>query len=155
MSRTRHGGGRPVGRPGFAEAGSTLLDLAIVLVLVGTFLALAYSTWQRTSAREQLRSGVSQVVSNLRMAEERAKSERAPYAVTFTAASSTYTIQRNGGGFNEHAELPNNVSPVSSAVVTFSAFGLPDAAYNITVQNAAGTRTAYVGAMGDIVYQSR
>jgi hypothetical protein len=92
----------------------------------------------------------------LREGEERAKAERAIYTVTFTVNSSTYVIQRtsSGGGFLERAMLPAGVTPQTSDTVTFSAFGVPDAAHTITLQNSTGTKTASVDGAGGITYQT-
>jgi hypothetical protein len=74
------------------------------------------------------------------------------YTVTFTAGSSAYAIA--GGTFVENAQLPAGVSVTADEVVTFSAFGQPDAAHTLTVQNTTGSGTVTVTSMGGISYQA-
>ena len=134
------------------EAGFNLLEVLLTVSLIGILLALSYTSWRGYNAQQQVRYGTAQVATDLREAEERAKSERTPYTVTFTTSSSTYSIARNTGGFLEHATLPGTVTPTTNTVVTFSDFGVPDAAHTITVQNAVGSGTASVDAAGGITY---
>ncbi len=136
------------------RAGFSLLEVVIVGAILAVALGLAVARWQGYTAIERLRFGTAQVASDLREAQERAKAERAPYTVTFVASSSAYTIARSGGGFVENTSLPDRVMATASQVVTFSAFGRPDAARTITVQNSVGVGTATVNAMGGITYQA-
>jgi len=135
------------------EAGFNLLELVLTIGLLSILIALAYTSWSGYNAHQQVRYGTVQVATDLREAEERAKSERTPYTVTFTASSGTYSIARNTGGFLEHATLPGAVVPIANTVVTFSDFGVPDAAHSITVQNAVGSGTASIDVSGGITYQ--
>lgn len=135
-------------------AGFTLLELVVLMSIIGVVLALSYSPWRGYRAKERLRYGTIQVATDLREAQERAKYERRQYTVTFTASSRAYTIASSGGSFAENASLPDGVVGTANTVVTFSAFGRPDSAYTITVQNSTGTGTASVNATGGITYQT-
>lgn len=139
-----------------ADGGFTMLELLIAVAIAGVLVAVTYTTWQKYSDQQRLRYSAIQVAAGLREGEERAKAERAIYTVTFTANSSTYVIQRtsSGGGFLERATLPSGVTPQASDTVTFSAFGVPDAAHTITLQNSTGTKTASVDSVGGITYQN-
>jgi prepilin-type N-terminal cleavage/methylation domain-containing protein len=139
-----------------SDGGFTMVELLIAVAIASVLVAVTYTTWQKYSNQQRLRYSVIQVASGLREGEERAKAERATYTVTFTANSSTYVIQRTsgGGGFLERAALPPGVTPQATDTVTFSAFGVPDAAHTITLQNSTGTKTASVDAAGGITYQS-
>lgn len=134
--------------------GFSLFEVLIVGFILVVAMTLAFARWQGYSAQQRLRYGVAQVALDLLQAQERAKSERAQYTVTFVAATSGYTIARSGGGFIENTRLPEQVTVTASQVVTFSAFGRPDAARTITVQNSAGSGTASVNAAGGITYQT-
>lgn len=123
------------------------IGVAAILVIV------SYTTWQRYTAQQRLRYAAIQVASSLRQAEERAKAERVTYTVAFTASSSNYIIARTNGGFQESALLPTGVTPQAADTVTFSAFGQPDAAHTVTLQNLTGTRTASIDSAGGITYQ--
>lgn len=134
------------------ERGFTMLELMIATAIASILVAVAYTSWRSYSDKQRLQYGVIQVASSLRQSEERAKAERAQYTITFAASSSTYVIQRVSGGFRENAQLPTGVTAQAAATVTFSAFGVPDAAHTITLQNGAGTKTATVGAQGAVTY---
>lgn len=133
--------------------GFGLLELVVVGMLVAVLMTVAMTGWRGHIAQQRLRYGVAQVAANLRQAHERAKAERAPYTVTFTASASGYTIARNSGGFAENAVLPEGVTATENLVIIFSAFGRPDAERTVIVQNAAGAATASVNAAGGITYQ--
>ncbi len=139
-----------------SDGGFTMLELMIAVAIAGVLVTVTYTTWQKYSNQQRLRYSAIQVASGLREAEERAKAERSTYTVAFTASSSTYVIQKTsgGGGFLEQAALPPGVTPQATDTVTFSAFGVPDAAHTITLQNYTGTKTASVDAAGGITYQS-
>jgi len=137
-----------------SERGFTMLELFIALSIAAILVTLTYTNWRNYTAQQRLRYAAIQVASGLREAEERAKSERTVYTVTFTASSSTYLIVRTSGGFNENAALPPGVTPQSSDTVTFSAFGQPDAAHTITLVNTMGSRTASLDTVGGITYQT-
>jgi prepilin-type N-terminal cleavage/methylation domain-containing protein len=136
-----------------SRAGFSLVEVVATLSLVAILLTLAFTRWQGWTARQRLLYGTSQVATDLRQAQERAKAERAVYTVTFTGASRNYTIARQGGGFLENTQLPEGVTAVANTVFTFSAFGRPDAARSITIQNNIGTGITTVNAMGGISYQ--
>ncbi|HEV8340368.1 MAG TPA: type II secretion system protein [bacterium] len=135
-----------------AAAGFTVLELTVVITIMAVLMGLSYSAWRGHTAKERLRYGIVQVSSNLREAQERAKEARVVYTVTFAAASSAYVIARSGGGFTENADLPSGVTVAANDVVTFSAFGQPDAAHTITVQDATASGTVSVNATGGISY---
>jgi prepilin-type N-terminal cleavage/methylation domain-containing protein len=136
------------------QRGFSLIEVVIVGSIFALAMTLALARWQGYNAQQRLRFGTAQVATDLRTAQERAKAERAPYTVTFTASSSAYTVARSGGGFVENTSLPDNVVATADQVVTFSAFGRPDAARTITVQNSFGTASASINATGGITYQT-
>lgn len=135
-------------------AGFSVLEVAIALAVAVLLLGLSYTQWRGHTDQQRLRYGTVQVATDLRQAQERAKAERRVYTVTFTAAASAYTIARAGGGFLENALLPAGVTAAAGVVVTFDAFGRPNAANVITVQNTTGNGTASVNATGGINYQT-
>ena len=137
-----------------SDRGFSMLELMIATAIAGILIVAGYTSWRKYSDQQRLRYGVIQVASSLRQGEERAKAERSQYTITFTASSSTYVIQRISGGYLENAQMPAGVSAQSSDTVTFSQFGIPDAAHTITLKNGAGTKTASVGVQGAVTYQS-
>ncbi len=139
-----------------SDAGFTMLELLIAVAIASVLVTVTYTTWQKYSNQQRLRFSAIQVASSLREGMERAKAERAIYTVAFTANTAQYVIQRtsSGGGFLEQATLPPGVTPQATDTVTFSEFGVPNAAHTITLQNYTGTKTASVDAVGGITYQS-
>jgi len=135
------------------QRGFTMLELLIAVGVAAILVTLTYTNWRNYTAQQRLRYAAVQVASGLREAEERAKAERTVYTVTFTSSSATYTILRTSGGFIDNAVLPSGITPQATDTVTFSAFGVPDAAHTITLQGTAGTRTASVDTVGGITYQ--
>lgn len=134
------------------DRGFTMLELMIAVAIASVLVVVSYTTWRKYSDTQRLKYGVIQVASSLRQGEERAKAERSQYTITFTASSSTYVIQRVSGGFQENAQMPTGVTAQAADTVTFSAFGVPDAAHTITLQNGSGTKTATIGAQGAVTY---
>jgi Tfp pilus assembly protein FimT len=142
----------PAGGPRGRFSGFSLLEVAITGALLAVLVALAMTRWHGYTAHQRLRFGSAQVATDLRSAQERARSERVVYTVAFTAGSSDYAIVRSGGGFNENTRLPDGVAAVGTVTVTFSAFGQPGPAQTILVHNSAGTGTISVNASGGITY---
>src|SRR3970282_804951 len=126
---------------GLRSAGFSLLGVVVTLSVLAILMTLAFTRGQAYTARQRLLFGTAQVATDLRQAQERAKAERAAYTVTFTAASAAYTIARTGGGFTENTQLPDGITAGANEVFTFCAFGRPDAARSIAIQNTSGTGT--------------
>ena len=135
-----------------STAGFTMLEMVVVLALIAVVLGLSYASWRGHIAQRQLQYGIVQVATDLREGQERAKEARVQYTVTFTAASSAYVIA--GGTFAENGRLPDGVTVAANDLVTFSAFGQPNTAHTITIQNSTGNGTVTVNATGGINYQT-
>lgn len=134
--------------------GASFLEMLLVLSLIGILLGLSYNNWQGHTAQQRLKYGTVRVATDLREAQERAKEIRRQYTVTFAAGSSAYVIAVDDGSFVENTELPSGVTATANEVVTFSAFGQPDAAHTLTIQNSTGSGTVTVTANGGITYQT-
>ncbi len=135
------------------EAGYSLIEMLIAMAILSVILALTVFYWQGRVSENGFRYGTFQVASDLRQAQEQAKGERYQYTVTFTAGASTYVIARTAGGYTNTVTLPSGVTIPTNTVVTFDAFGRPNAAYAISVGNSVGTATVSVNATGGITYQ--
>jgi prepilin-type N-terminal cleavage/methylation domain-containing protein len=143
-----------------SSRGFSLIELVIAAAVMALLMTLAITRWNAYMAQQRIRYGTTQVATDLRHAQERAKAERMQYTVNFTASSGTYSIVRSDNGFRENAQLPDGVSPTATRAIVFSAFGKPidpvsgnPQAYTISVRNTAGTGTATVNASGGITYQ--
>lgn len=135
-----------------STAGHTFFELALALLILTIILAWSIPNWVGRRDYETLRAATLQVYTDMREAQERAKAERIPYDVTFTAASSDYTVARSGGGFSRASKLPGVVRTPAAMNLTFSAFGQPNTAVTITLQNDAGAGMVVINASGGISY---
>lgn len=133
-------------------AGHTFMELTIALLVLTVILAWSIPNWVGRRNWETLRSGTLQVYTDMREAQERAKAERTPYNVTFTTSSSTYVVARSTGGFSRTSTLPGVVRTPAALNLTFSAFGQPNTAVTISLQNDYGTGTIVINASGGISY---
>jgi prepilin-type N-terminal cleavage/methylation domain-containing protein len=133
-------------------AGYTFIELAVALLVLAIILALSIPNWIGRKNWETLRSATVQVYIDMREAQERAKAERTPYDVTFTVSSNAYTVARSTGGFSRTSRLPGVVRTPAALNLRFSAFGQPNTAVTISLQNDHGTGTVTINASGGIAY---
>ncbi len=139
---------RPRGGPGF-----TLIEVLVAMSIMSIMFAMGVYYWQGRLNQNALRFGTFQVSSDIRQAQEMAKSQRYQYTVTFTSGAPTYTVTCAAPcSYNKTIQLPSNVTTNTVSVV-FSAFGQPSSAYTVSVQNVVGTATVSVDVMGGITYQ--
>lgn len=83
--------GRAPGRSGFS-----LVELVVALAIVGLALALAFGGMSITTNR-RLVGAVRKLVTDLRMIEQRARTERTCYRFNFDPAGDTYSVYRYEG----------------------------------------------------------
>lgn len=133
-------------------AGYSFFELSLALLVMTVILAWSIPNWVGRRNWETLRSGTLQVFTDMREAQERAKAERTPYNVTFTVSSNAYTVSRSTGGFSRTSRLPGVVRTPAALNLTFSAFGQPNTAVTISLQNDFGTGTVVINASGGISY---
>lgn len=136
-----------------SSAGFSLVETLVAMAILSVMFAMGMFYWQGRLTQNALRYGTFQVASDIRQAQEQAKSERYQYTVAFTAGATNYTITRNSTPtITKTVQLPSGVT-TNAVTVVFSAFGQPGSAYTVTVSNSAGTGSALVNAMGGITYQ--
>ncbi len=136
------------------SAGFSLVETLVAMAILSVMFAMGMFYWQGRLTQNALRYGTFQVSSDIRQAQEMAKSERYQYTVAFTAGTTSYTVRRidwSTGGYNKTVQLPSGVTTNTVSVV-FDAFGRPGGAYTVTVSNSAGTGSALVNATGGITY---
>jgi prepilin-type N-terminal cleavage/methylation domain-containing protein len=71
------------------EAGFTLIELAVAMILFGIVVAIAVGPYMRYNRAQQQRGIARRVVATLRSAQVSSVSENAVYRVDFTASSVT------------------------------------------------------------------
>jgi Tfp pilus assembly protein FimT len=74
----------------------TLLELIVVLAIGATLLALAFSGQGLVSSR-RLTGMARKLASDLRMVEQRARTERTCYRIVFNPSDENYTVERYVG----------------------------------------------------------
>ncbi len=79
------------------DAGFTLIELSVAVVILGILLALATPAWRTYQANQEDRSAAAAVVSMLRNAQVRATSEATSYRVDVDAAARKMTLLRYDG----------------------------------------------------------
>lgn len=85
------------GRRERSEAGFTMIELSVAMVILGILLAMAAPAWQRYQANQEDRSASAAVVSMMRNAHVRATSEATSYRVDVDAANRQLTLLRYDG----------------------------------------------------------
>jgi len=123
------------------------------MAILSVMFAMGLFYWQSRMNQNALRYGTFQVASDIRQAQELAKSQRYQYTLTFSSGATSYTITCAAPcSYNQTVQLPAGVT-TNGVIVIWSAFGQPDAAHTISVTNSIGTGTVSVNATGGLNYQ--
>ncbi len=102
LTRERVPDGLPAGirrlgrRPGGDEQGITLLEMVVSLAIIAVLMALAVNGWSALTSR-RLTNQARKIASDLRMIEQRARTERTCYRIVFNPAGEWYTILQYTG----------------------------------------------------------
>ncbi len=83
--------GAPRGQQGFS-----LLELVVTLAIVAVLAALAFNGWSALTNR-RLTGMARKIASDLRMLEQRARTERTCYRIVFLPSGKTYNVFRYSG----------------------------------------------------------
>jgi type IV fimbrial biogenesis protein FimT len=113
------------------DAGFTLIELSVAVVILGILLALATPAWRTYQANQEDRSAAAAVVSMLRNAQVRATSEATSYRVDVDAAARTLTLLRYDGStyvVRRTEKLEGSKVRLHEVAFTNSA-GVPTSAY--------------------------
>jgi prepilin-type N-terminal cleavage/methylation domain-containing protein len=86
--------GRRPGRGG--EAGFSLVELVVVVAIGGLLLALAFNGSSLTANR-RLTGMARKIAGDMRMVEQRARTERTCYRIVFDPSGESYSIHRYDG----------------------------------------------------------
>lgn len=86
--------GRSSGRR--REAGLSLVELVVAIAIVGLMLALAFGG-SSLSANRRLSGMARKLATDMRMVEQRARTERTCYRIVFDPPGDSYTIHRYNG----------------------------------------------------------
>lgn len=140
-----------------ARQGFTLVELAVVLVLMGLLAGAAVPGLHGFYARHALRAAAYQMASDIRTLESEAAGcrsegltgEKAVFSVYFYSGNEQYKLERTGeGAWLRLVQLPGGVDLVGT---TFSD-GRLHLSYAGTPSSGGGTVTLYSKVTGDVLY---
>lgn len=119
-----------------SDAGFTLLELLVIVVLLGTLAAIAAPSWLGLINRQRVRTVNDRVFQSLRLAQSEAKRTKSPVTITFDKSvdppivtfspplpTGGSTQQLNGGGEIKPATIalafnkPDSTNPNTSSLV--------------------------------------
>lgn len=114
-------------QPATRQAGFTLVELTVGMLVVGALLGLSTSGWTKYQRAVEHRGGAQQLVSALRNAQQASLTEAVTYCVSFDTAASTYRVWKfTCGGSGTLVKGPVK-TPSSRVTLTTPAFVQPDA----------------------------
>lgn len=148
--------GRASSSPGF-----TFVEIAIVVLIAGILLSVAYPKWVAHSADHRARAAARRIAHELRLASTRADSISQPILVEFLPASSEYRVQGWTNPDHPDAEYRVSLANAHGATVvaasfggepsvTFNGFGIPSAAGSVTVQAGNAQASVSMDAAGRV-----
>jgi prepilin-type N-terminal cleavage/methylation domain-containing protein len=126
------------------ERGFSVLELAIVIIVMGVLVTIASSTWFGAVESRQVDSATSQLAADLRQAHSKAINRLQPQTVTLTTNSSQYTsLPGVAGPLDLDEDSDVNVVVVNPGVtVAFCPNGSAEIPPNATVCSAAPSGAA-------------
>jgi prepilin-type N-terminal cleavage/methylation domain-containing protein len=135
-----------------ARRGFTLIEMAIVLVIMLAFLAMSIPFFSGFSTNTGLKTAEREIITMLRTARSYAVSQNTNFNAVFdgTVSPNTYRIANSSGtSVDKVYSLPNGVSYNTSVLttVTFTPNGGltgPSASNAVTVRNNKGSKTITV-----------
>lgn len=83
-------------RPEHGQAGLSLLEVVVGLAIVAILLTVAANGWSLITSR-RLTNQARKMASDLRMIEQRARTERTCYRIVFSPSGEAYNIQQYTG----------------------------------------------------------
>jgi type II secretion system protein H len=145
-----------------SQAGFTMIDIMLIVVIMGVVLAFAVPGLRRSRSNFRLDEAVSTVVAELRASRTYARSESRPVVIDLDSSARTLTVKidRNDDGtFASGEQSVVNISSANGITVstpvttgTFSprgSFNCAQSVWKITVAStSAGTEYVYAFAGG-------
>ena len=140
------------------RAGFTLIELVLVIVIIGVVSAIALPRFSQATARQQLDAAADRLVSDLELAQARARSSSQTVTVSFNRGAESYTVS-GGGGDSFTVELDE--SPYNSLIGTasfngsttlyFNGYGIPNSSGKVVVKSSSNVKiTVLLSESGEV-----
>ena len=147
------------------QAGMTLIEMLVVLVILAIAAALAAPNVSRWIESYTVRKASRQLVSDLQLAKLKTISQGVQHRILFDPANKTYTIQKLNGGVWQQVDIARSLSDVNNPyyaggvaltntfnnnAVTFSTTGTASPAGTVTLATTNYNRQVTVILTGRI-----
>ncbi|MBO8128750.1 MAG: type II secretion system protein [Peptococcaceae bacterium] len=130
------------------EAGLTLLEMVIVMLIMGVLLAVAVPSITKTTARANLDTITRQLMADIREARERTMAEKQTYFVRFYPDVEKYKVFKAGGS-DRWVEFPAHIDLTSTNFPNHEMYfnvitGAPSRGGYVTICNTQTSEYRYV-----------
>jgi type II secretion system protein H len=151
-----------------AQAGFTLIEMLVVLVILAIITALAAPNASRWIESYTVKKVGRQLVSDLQLAKLKTISQGVQHRILFDPTNKAYTIQQLNAGVWQQVDIPRSLSDVnnpyyasgvaladnfSNNTVTFSTTGTVSPAGTVTLTTTNYTKLVTVILTGRIRFQ--
>jgi prepilin-type N-terminal cleavage/methylation domain-containing protein len=132
--------GVPVHHSALDNRGFSLVEMAIVVLVLGIVIAMSVGGFHRLNADQQLHDGARGVVSQLTLARTRAMATSSTQTVNFDNVSSPPRVYIIGSGGSRSWNLPPELSYAtgSATTVNMTSDGRASASTYVVLRNKAG-----------------
>lgn len=148
--------GVPVHERAGDDQGFTLVEMAIVVLILGLTIAITIGGFHSISADQQLKDSARSMVSQVTLARMRAMATGTTQTVNLDSGSSPQQVVIVGAGGSRKWQLPRDVHYATGSATTFNmtADGRASASAYIVLQNSKGMRdTVSVESSGLVIAQ--